>query len=439
MNSLSNKKKDPELRNAAKAFVQAFSDAAASSREDAIRIFEKRGWIGFEGGIVEWTDELTVALTKFVERAAKMLGPKGGNENAIRELALKEAQDALIKKSKNETAASQLIESVFREGSAQFEFLVPNYLLLFNKKVRSIRVGRACAGFTSDLADYLRVKSPNDRIKVVPGDGFSIKYSGSPVTASIEMYPIAWLVTVNAAQDNVEEEAKWLIDIAVSLLRLHYKVEGFRFPRNGTVEPHPLRPRDVDKVGVKIRGSSALVGGAEVPHAYEISEEIQSIVAASDFRSKAKLIFDPTDKSVAARVGQGLGWLTRGRQAEDRSERLLYFFTAIEALLSTDDKTAPIVQTIARHAAVLLTNDMEDRVGISALMKKLYALRSALVHNGSRGVLWSSTNTTQYLAEAMFSRVLDEVDLGSNHVKFCDDLVTASFGLPWPLKDKQST
>src|SRR5580700_5109024 len=116
MNSLSNKKKDPELRNAAKAFVQAFSDAAASSREDAIRIFEKRGWIGFEGGIVEWTDELTVALTKFVERAAKMLGPKGGNENAIRELALKEAQDALIKKSKNETAASQLIESVFREG-----------------------------------------------------------------------------------------------------------------------------------------------------------------------------------------------------------------------------------------------------------------------------------------------------------------------------------
>jgi hypothetical protein len=40
----------------------------------------------------------------------------------------------------------------------------------------------------------------------------------------------------------------------------------------------------------------------------------------------------PRTIHLAERVGQGLGWLTRGRQAEDRAERLLYFFTAIEAL-----------------------------------------------------------------------------------------------------------
>jgi hypothetical protein len=43
-------------------------------------------------------------------------------------------------------------------------------------------------------------------------------------------------------------------------------------------------------------------------------------------------------------VGQGLGWLSRGRQAESRTERFLFFFTALEALLSSDDKGDPVTQ-----------------------------------------------------------------------------------------------
>ena len=54
--------------------------------------------------------------------------------------------------------------------------------------------------------------------------------------------------------------------------------------------------------------------------------------------------------------------MTRGRQARDRSERLLFFFTAIEALLSGDDKTAPVTQTIARRAATILVDDPTHRL-----------------------------------------------------------------------------
>jgi hypothetical protein len=435
MDTKSNQKKDSELRDAARAFLQKFNEAIVTSRDEALRISKDRGWLGFEGGIVEFTPELTTALDRFVLRAAQLLGSKGANENAIRESALTEARKFLVEKTKNDAAASRLIDRIFEEGTAQFDFLVPNYLVTFDDTVKSIEIGPVRAAFTSNLAEELQNRKPNNRIKVIPGRDFSLQFVGSPPVAHIEMYRIAWLVSVSAAKENIEEEAKWLIDVAISLLRLQYKVEGRRFPRLGQIEPHPLRPKEVDNVGVKIKGSTAFVGGASLPHLYEVTTEVKSITVDSKFCSKANLIFNPPSKSLAARVGQGLGWLTRGRQAEDRAERLLYFFTAIESLLSNDDKTAPVVQTISRHAAAILTDDIKKRVGLSSEIKKLYSLRSALVHSGNRGVLWDAAKATQFLAEAMFMRVLDHVDLKSTHSGFCEQLAKASFGLPWPTSD----
>ena len=144
------------------------------------------------------------------------------------------------------------------------------------------------------------------------------------------------------------------------------------------------------------------------------------------------MVFDPPEKSLAERFSQGLGWLTRGRQAKDRAERLLYFFTAIESLLSNDDKTAPVVQNIARQAAVILTNDAPVRAAVASDLKKLYALRSALVHTGSRAVLSTNANDAEILAELLFSRVLSEIDLKQSHAKFIEGLSKASYGQPWP-------
>jgi len=219
--------------------------------------------------------------------------------------------------------------------------------------------------------------------------------------------------------------------LAVSFLRLHYKHEGPLFPAYGDVEPHPLRQSPIENVGVKFRGSTVSLGGAKVPPAYEVDQEIEAITLDATFRAKADLIFDPLPKSLAERVSQGLGWLTRGRQSEDRAERLLYFFTAIEALLSSDDKSAPVVQTIARHAAVVLSDDIVERIEVSGQLGKLYALRSALVHAGNRSVLWNSANLTQYLAERMFRCVLQKADLRSPHASFNEELKRASYGSPW--------
>src|SRR6188768_3735431 len=41
-------------------------------------------------------------------------------------------------------------------------------------------------------------------------------------------------------------------------------------PSAGAIEPHPLRLKNIDNVGVKIQGTTAHLGGGSVPPAYEI-------------------------------------------------------------------------------------------------------------------------------------------------------------------------
>lgn len=434
---LKNQRKDAELRSHAEAFLTAFLAAAASSAEEAQKIFRsKGGFTIFAGGVVELTEEIGGNLSKLVWRAAKLLGAKAGNEKALREIAMGQAQEAVRAGASASAAVPELIDALFEEGSAKFQFLVPNYLVAFTDGARAVEIGRVRAMLTEDFAAEL-AETPHTKVQVVPDEGFAIEFtSGS--NAVVHIHPRCWVVAVDAAKDNVEEEAKWLIDIAVGFLRLHYTQATPRFPNIGTVEPHPLVPPEVAKTGIKITDAAVSLGESSVPPAYEVGPNIVTVAQDAAFKKKAALIFDPKDKSLAARVAQGLGWLTRGRQAKDRSERLLYFFTAIESLLSGDDKSAPVVQNIARQAAVLLTDDNAARAELAADTKKLYALRSGLVHAGSRGVLWNNANTTEYLAEAVFHRVLGDADLSMSHATFLNGLSQATYGLPWPSTPAES-
>ena len=81
---------------------------------------------------------------------------------------------------------------------------------------------------------------------------------------------------------------------------------------------------------------------------------------------------------------RGLGGLMRGRQTVDRAERFLLLFHGYGGSLSSDDKAAPVVQTIARHAAVILQHDPRKPASCFGII--LYAARSALVHAGRRNV-----------------------------------------------------
>jgi hypothetical protein len=79
-----------------------------------------------------------------------------------------------------------------------------------------------------------------------------------------------------------------------------------------------------------------------------------------------------------------------------------------------------------------VTNDNAERADVARDVKKLYQLRSALVHAGTRAVLWSGANEAQIIAERLFEVVLEKADLKVTHQTFCNELAAASYGTPWP-------
>jgi hypothetical protein len=401
------KKTDEELRVLAKDFLTAF-DVAVGDRDDVKGL----AYLPWEGALYisgKLPDHLLGALRKFASRAAQLLGPKAGNEAALARMAMERGQE-FLEQGSVDTAAKALIDAAFDEADGQFEFWVANPLIHFQEDVRSITVGRVKA-----------IATQEPECQAITNDDISESDAW-------------WVVSVNCAEANVEEEAKWLINVAVSLLKL-----GVPFRSDGQIaqiEANAVGPSQKHRGGItlhdrKIVSSVALSRG----RIYRVGRDVEAITIDPAFKSKAEIIFNAPQQSLAQRVSQGLGWLTRGRQAQDRAERLLYFFTAIEALLSVDDKAAPVRQTIARHAAVVLNNQPENRIVISSEIRKLYDLRSSVVHAGHRSVLWQSATRTQQLAEKLFQNVIEKTDLKVQHSRFCDQLSDASYGSSWPCAE----
>jgi Apea-like HEPN len=155
---------------------------------------------------------------------------------------------------------------------------------------------------------------------------------------------------------------------------------------------------ELQRSGSDVGESVAYTGKQTTPGMYVVDKQVEATISEPSFADRANLIFDPQKGSLAERIGQGLGWLTRARQILDRSERLLYNFTATEALLSSSDKSAPVTQTISRNAATILTQDVADRFKTAKDIIGLYDLRSSVVHAGSRPAAWTHVNFAQNLA-----------------------------------------
>jgi len=147
------------------------------------------------------------------------------------------------------------------------------------------------------------------------------------------------------------------------------------------------------------------------------------------------MIFTASSKKVANRVARGLGWMTRGRQTADPAERLLFFFTALEALLTHDDKSQPVVQTICRNASVVLSNNVGERYVLAEQLKAAYTLRSGLVHGGKREVSIADTRLVQSVTEDVYRVLLvKEAILDQEAHMFLAEMAEASYGKRWPLR-----
>jgi Apea-like HEPN len=430
-----NRDNSGQIRPLARAFLEAYQAASVQTDEDYLRVIKgDTGYHHFEGGLIELTDQLVKATDALIDKAIKMIGPKGASERAL-QMSAEEVGRNLVRGFLDlDTAVAKLIDQFAEESTGSFEVILPNYVIDFTEGIRSVDMGRVRAALSEDVSAELGRRD----IPILIEQGADLCQTGRDKKIVLTLPRSCWVVKVAAARDNAQEEAKWLIDVAISLIRMAYRIVGPMFPVLGDVEPHPTLPWHLKNVSATI-GSDFTTGGAHgIIKSYEIDRQIELAITDPAFLARAKLIFDPAKGSLAERMNQGLGWLTRGRQTSDRAERLLFNFTAIEALLSTADKTAPVTQTIARHAAAILTDDAAARANTAQHIRELYELRSAVVHAGSRPVAWTQAKQAQNLAEHLFSRVLHRADLSIKYTDFAAQLSVASYGSPWPQPDKTS-
>jgi hypothetical protein len=258
--------KDKELVEFATKFLEAYA-ASAENRAAGATLEKGHPYALGAGGIIELTEDIISAQSGFVHRAAKLLKSKAAHEKAISNIATNHAQQFLAGKENVQTAASDLIEEIFEKGNSSFEYLAPNYAIRFNAPIRGIKIGRVRALLTEDFSTEWKSSYPAHRVNIVSGEGFSLQLGREVI---ITIRPICWIVDVDAVAENVEEEGKWLIDVALSFLRLTHPKWSGHFPELGAVEPHPLKSTRLSNEGVKLQGSNVLAGGSSVPPWYEI-------------------------------------------------------------------------------------------------------------------------------------------------------------------------
>ena len=423
---------DAELRRNASAFF--------STARQAVEVFPTNNsdaGIRFMKGIIfSITNEVQSAENQLISRCISLAGARVGNEKEIAELAWERVWQSLAGASRTENI-DKIVKAFLQDLSGysqrEFTFVAPNHVMRFEDKVDELQIGPVKAKWAKDFFQPFYNKFKEPKWKFAIGSKFNFSYSDDRI-ATIEMPPICWSVTVTAAMGNVEEEAAWLINVALSLLRLSYPEEQYMlFPHWNDIEDKPLSETTGRTGGVIVTEQGMSGGGISAPKIYVVDVKVHNVTEGKRFRDQASAIFFGKEKgSLSVRFSQGLGWLTRGRQTADRAERFLFFFTAIEALLASDDQSAPVVQTITRYASVLLTEEPNGRSKVAKRIKKLYEKRSALVHTGQRNVSWTEAKEVQVLAEAIYSRVLDECDLTAKFQVFHESLAEASYGSRWP-------
>ena len=364
----------------------------------------------------------------------------------------------------------RFLDDISRYEQRSYGYLAPNFVIKFSDQAQKIVIGPVEAIQTEYFLEN-QAKIPKNItiwrgkivIPILSEIRVGSKYNWSISNGNIflEFPQACWYIpmgSIKAARRNAEEKAIWLINIAISLLRLCYpKPEREKYPEIGDIEEMPLiEPKKfwfgdrTEEKGIVLdridredettnqpsMGLSLPVNSSirRIPCTYLVDETVVALTEEQKFKDRAHVIFNPSKNSLAERFSQGLGWLTRGRQTVDRAERFLFFFTAIEALLSSDDKSAPVVQTISRHAATILHTDPQDRKDFAGQLGSLYGVRSALVHAGKRDVSQKQTMEAQRIAEELYKTVMENYPLDSKFNKFQESLSKASYGSLWPFK-----
>ena len=415
---------DEAIRKAALKFFDEAQKARNASPPPSDALFGERH--SQKGGSFYFGPELAKCLSATIELCTKRLGNNLVNERDVEELLWDVADLGVI----GAQAFKDFCDRLHYEIEKLNYLIIRNNQIRFEEGITELRIGPVRAILGSALAEEINSTRQGDSWKV------HVEETGKQqADHKLLLLPIiCWHVKIKTTRSNTKNEAVWLANVALSLLRVELlgSAGASNMPTYGQVEPTIGANSDADSRRYFVQTETGMRRVWEAPsRPYVITRDLLNGLNCAVFEEKATLIFNAPKKSIAVRVFQGLGWLTRARQSREAPEKFLYFFTALETLL-TRDLNAPVTETISRHVSVILTDDHKRRAEIASTVKNLYGIRSKLVHVGQRDVSPTDTKELQRIAESVYHSAAKRVVMDTSVEKFQGDLVEAGYGLSWP-------
>lgn len=310
-------------------------------------------------------------------------------------------------------------------------YIVPNYALILTDGITSFQIGLVKCVMTESIKSDYEKNVRNINILINENKVGHQVINSQPAFA---LPAQCFCINLKCSPKRANNMAQWYVDIAISLFRLYAfkcKTDYGHFPRIGELDPLAFEARNGNDSALTIfpTEKKSSYGTYSSYLVYEINQETIKQFFASNFKEVCSKIFLAKSDFVCERLQRTLGWMTKARSSHDLSMRFLFFFTALEALLTPQGTNTQITDTIARNVATIIA-DIDTRFTIYNKVKGLYDVRSRLVHSGSREVAESDCDQLQYYTELVCLEIINS-SIDKDIKTFHTELKEAGFGRKW--------
>jgi len=330
----------------------------------------------------------------------------------------------------NKDKTDEILQSLASFTNTNIEFIAPNHAIRL-VGVSNFEIGPVKCKLSKDLQSSYPYLFNNEQL-VIDEEKSGLIIADKALEFHISSQ--CFVISLKCSPKRAENLAQWYIDIALSLLRLYqfkHKSTFGLFPYIGHLDPLAFQKREGVSPFITVENGKPKGYSMTNHPIYEIHQKTVNLLAQDNFSQTCNAIFDAKKDTTAECLQRALGWMTKARQSTDLATKFLFFFTALEALL-TFSNGAPVTDTIARNTATII-GEIEARYLIYNDIKKLYDVRSSLVHHGDRNdVSETDCDKLQYYTEITCWKILDNA-IDQTLVDFQNNLKTAGFGAKWPL------
>jgi hypothetical protein len=252
-------------------------------------------------------------------------------------------------------------------------------------------------------------------------------------TISFPIPRLCWHIDVFSGTEHYPDEAFWTAGILNSYILIAFghtlNINGedsFYFELDPAHEPNSK--------SILIGYNETSIGPVEKLRFFQkqITKETVDLSKTDAEIARARAVFQSDPGTIGDRLRAALGWLSRGRQARSRSDKILHYFTSIETLLSNTDPREPVTQTIARNLSAIWTNRVNERIVVFNEIIQLYTVRSKLIHQGSREIQTIYAEKVERYAHTICKIILMNCMMSMKVDEFQKHLKECSFGLDFP-------